>query len=216
MAGRKENMLDNDVLTGKKTGGRKAGKPSRQPETDSNAPAAAGSAKKRGRPKGSKNKTVTVRKDRMPATEPGENTKFLSHDLKLLNLPDIDLNNPLQVKTRVNEYFSICAEDDTKPSIESFALSLHASRHDVFNWLNSRSHVIKNAESIRTIKTAYDIINSYYAHLMNTGRINPVAGIFMMKNNLGYKDSTEYTITSNENQDLNITDIADKAGLLTD
>ena len=62
----------------------------------------------------------------------------------------------------------------------------------------------------------YDIITSYYAHMMNNGKINPVAGIFMMKNNLGYKDTSEHVITANTEQDPSLSDITERAGLLTD
>lgn len=36
---------------------------------------------------------------------------------------------------------------------------------------------------------------------MNSGKVNPVAGIFLGKNNYGYQDKTEYVLTPNANQD---------------
>lgn len=36
---------------------------------------------------------------------------------------------------------------------------------------------------------------------MNSGKVNPVAGIFLGKNNFGYQDKTEYVLTPNTNQD---------------
>ena len=179
-------------------------------------PAAALPVKKRGRPKGSTNKVKTVRKDMHITTEPGENTKYLNHDLRLMNLPKINVNNPLQVKQRINEYFQICAEDDIKPSVASFALSFGIGRSNLFLWLTGKSGTIKNPESLDTLKSAYDTINSYYEHMMNNGKINPVAGIFLMKNNLGYKDTTDYVISANNNQDPTLSDITEKAGLLSD
>ena len=50
--------------------------------------------------------------------------------------------------------------------------------------------------------------------MMNNGKINPVAGIFMMKNNLGYKDTTDYIVSTSNDQQLNLTDITNRAGLL--
>ena len=49
---------------------------------------------------------------------------------------------------------------------------------------------------------------------MNTGKINPVAAIFLMKNNFGYKDTTDHIITASNNTDPGDNDITDKAGLL--
>lgn len=187
-------------------------------ENKQNKPVSEGSEqeqpkRKRGRPKGT---TGTKRKDRDVLTEPGENTKYISHDMKLYRLPDIDINNPEEVQNRINQYFDLCATDDIKPSIASLALAFHMSRFTLFNTLNDRSDYIKNNESKLTLKAAYDLINSYYEHMMNNGKINPVAGIFMMKNNLGYRDTTDYIITPNTNNQLTLSDITNKAGLLED
>jgi hypothetical protein len=93
-------------------------------------------------------------------------------------------------------------------------LAFDISRFDLFNWLNGRSKGITNSSCLLTIKRAYDRINSYYEHMMNTGKINPVAGIFLMKNNMGYKDTTDHVITANTNTDPTSDDISSKAGLL--
>ena len=36
---------------------------------------------------------------------------------------------------------------------------------------------------------------------MNSGKVNPVAGIFLGKNNFGYQDKTEYVLTPNTQSD---------------
>ena len=36
---------------------------------------------------------------------------------------------------------------------------------------------------------------------MNSGKVNPVAGIFLGKNNYGYQDKTEYVLTPNQQND---------------
>lgn len=36
---------------------------------------------------------------------------------------------------------------------------------------------------------------------MNSGKINPVAGIFLGKNNYAYQDKTEYVVTPNQQSD---------------
>ena len=36
---------------------------------------------------------------------------------------------------------------------------------------------------------------------MNSGKINPVSGIFLGKNNFGYQDKTEYVLPPNTNTD---------------
>ena len=49
---------------------------------------------------------------------------------------------------------------------------------------------------------------------MNSGKINPVSGIFLMKNNFGYKDNTDLTITANQDKQETISDITNRANLL--
>ena len=173
--------------------------------------------KKRGRPKGSKDKTrKRTRPDSTVQADVGDNARFLSHDLKLLTLPKVDVNDPDALHDRVVDYFRICAEDDIKPSVASFALALGISRQTLFYWLSGKLETVKNAESMVTLKRAYDTINSYYEHMMNNGKINPVAGIFLMKNNMGYKDQTDYVLTANNNDTPSLEDIANRANLLTE
>ena len=171
---------------------------------------------KRGRPKGSKNTIKSIRKDRTIITEPGENSRFLLHDMKLSALPAIDVNNPSQMKNMINDYFRICADDDIKPSVASLGLAFGIGRSTLFNWISGKSQVITNIERMDTLKKAYDSINSYYEHMMNNGKINPVAGIFLMKNNMGYQDTTNYVISGDNNKELNLDDITNRSGLLDD
>lgn len=49
---------------------------------------------------------------------------------------------------------------------------------------------------------------------MQNGKINPVAGIFLGKNNYGYQDKTEYVITPNQDgTEYNEADIRARLGL---
>ena len=40
-----------------------------------------------------------------------------------------------------------------------------------------------------------------WENYMQNGKINPVSGIFLGKNNFGYQDKTEYVVTPNTNSD---------------
>lgn len=52
-------------------------------------------------------------------------------------------------------------------------------------------------EVARSIKKAYKIMENLWETYMNSGKVNPVAGIFLGKNNYGYQDKTEYVLTPN-------------------
>ena len=51
------------------------------------------------------------------------------------------------------------------------------------------------------IKKAYFLLENLWESYMNSGKVNPVAGIFLGKNNYGYQDKTEHVITPNQRND---------------
>ena len=56
-------------------------------------------------------------------------------------------------------------------------------------------------ETMDSIKKAYKLMENLWETYMNSGKINPVSGIFLGKNNFGYQDKTEYVLTPNQKQD---------------
>ena len=44
-------------------------------------------------------------------------------------------------------------------------------------------------------------MENLWENYMQNGKINPVSGIFLGKNNFGYQDKTEYVVTPNMNND---------------
>ena len=173
--------------------------------------------KQRGRPKGATDKKQRTRRtDRSVAVDPNENSNMIHYAMALMNLPKIDCNNITQLKQRISDYFDLSAAYGYKPAVASLASALRIDRTTLFNWLNGKSEAIKNKECFDTLKAAYDSINMLYEVYMNTGKINPVAGIFLMKNNMGYKDTTDYIVTANQEQQVSLPDIANRAGLLSE
>lgn len=141
-------------------------------------------------------KKKRTRPEQQVHTEPGENTKYLNHNLQVMRLPKIDTNNAELVQERIERYFEICAENDMKPNIPGLALSLGVDRTTLWRWVNGQ---LSKPEDVRnTIKNAYQIINSMMEDWMQNGKINPVAGIFLMKNNMGYADKQEVVVTPNQ------------------
>lgn len=125
-------------------------------------------------------------------TEPGDNTKYLQHSLTLANLPSIDLKNTEQLKMRVVEYFQICATDDMKPSVAGLALAVGTDRRRLWEWANT-----EKSDRTDIIKKAYRMLDLQMTDYMQNGKINPVSGIFLMKNNFGYTDKQEVVVTPN-------------------
>ena len=155
---------------------------------------------------------------RTPDTDPGDNTKYLMVSLQLSNLPDIDLKDPEQVRERINEYFTIHAENDMKPTVAGLGIALGLDRRRLWE---IKTDVPDRNNDLPTltrdlVKKAYKMMENLWENYMQNGKINPVSGIFLGKNNFGYQDKTEYVVTPNvhNDSDYNAEDI--RARYLTD
>ena len=156
-----------------------------------------------------------------PVTEPGDNTKYLALGRELFNLPSIDLKDPQQVQDRLNEFFVIHENYDMKPTIAGMGMALGLDRRRLWEiktgtLQGGTSHHALPKETMDSIKKAYEYMEILWENYMQNGKINPVSGIFLGKNNFGYQDKTEYVLTPNTNQesDYNTDDI--KKRYLTD
>ena len=125
-------------------------------------------------------------------TNPGDNSKYLNHNIQVASLPSIDTTNPKEVEKRIFEYFQICGENDMKPSMAGMALAIGVDRATLWSWSvgNTRSDTHYD-----TIKKAVQMLDAQMVDYMQNGKINPVSGIFLMKNNFGYKDQQEVVVT---------------------
>ena len=128
-------------------------------------------------------------------TEPGDNRKYILHSLRLADLGKVDLTSTEEVAQRITTYFEICAEDDMKPSVAGLALSLDIDR--TYLWEIRVGRKGKNPEVADTLKKAMQILDLQMVDYMQNGKINPVSGIFLMKNNFGYQDKQEVVVTPN-------------------
>lgn len=172
-----------------------------------------------GRRKGSNDKQPRRKRSDMNPIEAipaDERMKIMKHNLQLFNLPKVNPNDPKELYSRVCDYFSICASNEIVPSVAGFAFALGIDRKTLWYWMTQNDSIVKCGESLDILKTAYSFITAQYEDLMNTGKINPVAGIFLMKNNMGYKDQTDHILTARQEQQESESDLMNRAGLLTD
>lgn len=154
-------------------------------------------------------------------TEPGDNTKYLTVSMELAKLPKVDFTKPEQVEERLLQFFEIHAQNDMKPTVMGMGLALGVDRRRLWEM---KSGVAKGGltpydlptETLDLIKRAYDVLENLMENYTQNGKINPVSAIFLMKNNFGYQDKTEYVVTPNmqTDSDYNAEDI--KKRYLTD
>ena len=138
--------------------------------------------------------------------EQGDNTKYVLLGAKLFNLPSIDLHDPQQVKDRLNEFFQIHADADMKPTVSGMGMALGLDRRRLWEIKTGNFGTNKSLSQLPTptmdsIKRAYEYMEILWENYMQNGKINPVSGIFLGKNNFGYQDKTEYVVTPNVNND---------------
>ena len=146
---------------------------------------------------------VPVQQTLAPDTEPGDNTKYLALGREIFNLPTIDLKDPEQVAKRLNEFFVIHENYDTKPTVAGMGMALGLDRRrlwEIKSGASDRNVSLPN-ETRDLIKKAYEYMEILWENYMQNGKINPVSGIFLGKNNFGYQDKTEYVVTPNVNSD---------------
>ena len=90
----------------------------------------------------------------IPDTDPGDNTKYLSHALTIRNMPPIDISNPEQVRNRISEYFALCAANDMKPTVTGFRNSLRVA--------NAKALLSQNSVSIADVAYAVGFDDQFY------------------------------------------------------
>lgn len=140
--------------------------------------------------------------------EEGDNAKFMGVQIALLNMPDIDMDNVEEVRQRLSDYFELYTSRDMKPTVAGMAVALNGHSRQ---WLHSVVHNrplggAGNMPNLRPevtdlIKKAYFMLENLWETYMSAGKVNPVAGIFLGKNNYGYQDKTEYVLTPNQQTD---------------
>ena len=148
-------------------------------------------------------------------TEPGDNAKYLRVSMQLMKLPDIDLHDTEQVEQRLEEYFAIHFENDLKPTVAGMGLALNGmDRRRLWeiktgNLKGGTTKYDLPTSTLDAIKKAYKIMENLWENYMQNGKINPVSGIFLGKNNFGYQDKQEMVLTPNNNSepDYNLDDI---------
>ena len=134
--------------------------------------------------------------------EEGDNNKFTSMGLWLMNLPKIDVHDPEAVQQRLNDYFGYMASQDAKPTVAGMAMALGMDRRRLWEIKTGNYHTSKSLEDLPnevtdSIKKAYSLMEYLWENYMVNGKINPVTGIFLGKNNSGYQDKQEMVLTPN-------------------
>lgn len=160
--------------------------------------------KKKGKPRGGNSPVIGMNGYNL---EPGDNSKYLQKNLYLMNLPDIDMHDVDEVRERIEHFFDFMTQCDSKPTVSGFAMALNGMSRQTL-WAITHDQPLGGRGNYSTlppsvtdlIKKGYKIMETLWEDYMQNGKVNPVAGIFLGKNNYGYQDKTEYVLTPNQQQ----------------
>ncbi len=124
-------------------------------------------------------------------TTPGDNARYLRHSLTMLDLPAIDISDPVQVELRIRQYFEQCVSSDMKPTVSGMALALGVDRKTLYDWSRGNYRDVTHSP---IVKKAMNVLDALWEDYMMNGKINPVSGIFLGKNHFGYTDKQEIVV----------------------
>ena len=93
-----------------------------------------------------------------------------------------------------------------KPTVAGMGMALGLDRRRLWeiktgNFGNNSKYAELPTSVSDSIKKAYEYMEILWENYMQNGKINPVSGIFLGKNNFGYQDKTEYVVTPNTHND---------------
>lgn len=138
------------------------------------------------------NKTGVGLPNTMEVGEPGDNARFIRFALASWDLPPIDISDPKQVEARILQYFQYCADNDRKPQIIGMANWLGVSRATINEWKRGN---MRSGTHFDLVQKAVSLLEEQWIDYMQSGKVNPAAGIFLAKNWYGYKDTQDVVVT---------------------
>lgn len=105
-----------------------------------------------------------------------------------------------ELAERLNDYFMRCATRGQVPTVEEMAMSTGYTQSTVWDWEVGRNKGFSPNTSV-IIKKAKDILKTFDAKLVISGKLNFLAYCFRAKNYYGMVDKQEYIVTPNVQQE---------------
>lgn len=134
-----------------------------------------------------------------PHCEPGEISKMLGQAITISHWPPINTDDAQQVSERIDKYHLFCIQNDIKPDMVGMALAIGVDRTTLWRW--ETGDVKKGKDVCNIIKKGREINELMMVQMMQNGKINPVAAIFLLKNSHGYRDQQDVVVTPNNPYD---------------
>ena len=105
-----------------------------------------------------------------------------------------------ELAERLNEYFVRCANSGQIPTVEEMCMSTGYSQTTCWDWENGRNKGFSSETSV-IIKKAKEVLKTFDAKLVISGKLNFLAYCFRAKNYYGMVDKQEMVVTPNVHND---------------
>ena len=116
------------------------------------------------------------------------NVRHIEHAEGLAMMPRLEVWDPESIGQRTIEYLNKCKEDGVRVNLSAYALSL-GTTPDGLNDLVADKRL--SDETRAAVLKGISMVEAIMIEMMMEQRINPVTGIFLLKNHFGYKDQSE-------------------------
>ena len=105
-----------------------------------------------------------------------------------------------ELAERLHDYFVRCAESGQIPTVEEMCMSTGYSYSTCYDWEVGRNKGF-SSETSNIIKKAKEMLKTFDAKLVISGKLNFLAYCFRAKNYYGMVDKQEMVVTPNVNND---------------
>ena len=136
---------------------------------------------------------MPISKNDMFPSSPAENTEILRN---IVGMKNTKVRSDEELDERIDQFFEYCIQNGIRPGVEAMALACGTCRQRIWDWETGRKTLGGRTADI--IQNAKQRLATFHEALMLTGKINPVTGIFLAKNNFGYRDSIEFVPIQNQ------------------
>lgn len=118
------------------------------------------------------------------------------------------VQNDEELAERFNDYFHRCAMKGQVPTVEEMCMSTGYAQSTIWDWENGRRQGFSNSTA-EIIKKAKDVLKTFDAKMVISGKLNFLAYCFRAKNYYGMVDKQEMVLTPNvqNDSDYNAEDI---------
>ena len=127
-----------------------------------------------------------------PAVSKEEFRQTVENIVELRKLPEIDSNNPDMLNERIEYYFKYCLDKAIRPTLTGLAAALGVRRETLWKWEH------KGGARGKTISRVKGVFEALAEEWLTAGKVNPAAGIFVLKNHFGWRDNLEITTGRND------------------